>query len=115
MKHSELKHGEKSQTSEYRCEKCDTSFSIKSNFNRHNREKHYESKINFDFVEDMDSLTIMKCENCDKTFKRKSDLKRHHVSAHSDIDIKKKFKCPVCDKEFSRKFVLNRHTKRFHR
>ena len=62
----------------------------------------------------MDSLTIMKCENCDKTFKRKSDLKRHHVSAHSDIDIKKKFKCPVCDKEFSRKFVLNRHTKRFH-
>ena len=40
MKHSELKHGEKSQASEYRCEKCDTSFSIKSNYNRHNREKN---------------------------------------------------------------------------
>ena len=110
-----MKHGGKSQTSEYKCEKCDITFSIKSNLNRHEREKHYESKVNFDFIEDLDSVTIIKCENCDQTFKRKADLKRHYKSAHSDIDSKKEFKCAVCGKEFSRKFVLNRHTKRFHK
>ena len=62
----------------------------------------------------VDMGVVYSCENCDKSFKRKSDLKRHHVSAHCDIDIKKKLKCPVCDKKFSRKFVLNSHTKRFH-
>ena len=113
-KHSELKHGEKSLTSEFKCEKCEVSFSVKRSFDRHNRENHYESKFNFDYVEDLDSLINIKCEKCDKTFKRKSDLKRHNESAHSEIDTNKKFKCPVCCKEFSRQFVLNRHIKSLH-
>ena len=71
LKHNELKHGEKSQTSEYKLEieKCDITFSIESNLNRHKRENHYESKVNFDFVEDLDSVTIIKCEVCDQTLR----------------------------------------------
>ena len=113
VKHSELKHGEKTQI--FKCEKCNVNISNKSNFDRHNRENHYEIKVNCDYVEDLDSLNILKCENCDQTFKRKFDLKRHIGSTHSEIETKQHFDCPDCGKKFSRKFALNRHTKNVHK
>ena len=102
MKHTELKHSEKTQMYRFKCEKCNVNFSNKRNFDRHNRENHYEIKVNCDYVEDLDSLIILKCDKCDQTFKRKFDLKRHNLSAHSEIETKEYFDCPHCDKKFSR-------------
>ena len=115
MKYSEVKHDDESQTSKFKCEKCEIGFSNKRNFDRHNRENHFESNVNVDYVENLEDLNITKCENCDKTFKRKSDLKRHSASVHRVIDTKKEFICSVCGKEFSRKDAMNRHIKSLHK
>ena len=40
------------------------------------KEKNYKNKANFDYVEDLDSLQVIKCEHCEHQFKRKSYLKR---------------------------------------
>ena len=112
-KHEQVHH-EDGNTEQFTYKKCD-SFSVKKSLDRHNREKHYKSKANFDYVEDLDSLQVFKCEHCEHQFKRKSDLKRHHARAHEEKDARKVFKCLECDKSFSRRDDVNRHAKKLHK
>ena len=82
---------------------------------RHDKEQHYGSKVNFAYVEhveDMEALSSVNCELCVKRFKRNSDLKRHMLSIHSETP--KEVTCKVCGKTFSRNFTLNRHMKSTH-
>ena len=86
----------------------------RDSLNLHRREKHFDSKANLDFVEDMDSLKMLNCEQCDKGFKRKSDLQRHCSRAHREIVIENDFECDQCGKKYSRKVRLIRHVKIAH-
>ena len=71
---------------EFDCLECGIKFSRKDYLNRHRKENHYDaSKVNYDFVEDLDGLKIFQCDQCDKGFKKKSDLQRHYSRAHSEI------------------------------
>ena len=105
LRHKESVHDEK----HYECSKCGQDFNRKDNLKRHKKEKHYASKANFDFVEDLDELGVLNCDKCDQKFKRSSNLKRHYTSVHIDKDDKKNFHCDQCTKSFSRKDALSRH------
>ena len=101
---------------DYICDLCGSKFNRKDALIRHGKEQHYESKVNFAYVEhveDMESLSSVNCELCVKTFKRKSDLKRHTLSVHSETP--EEVTCSICGKTFSRKFTLNRHMKSAHK
>ena len=108
-------HGEEngSEVAKFDCPECGTTFSRKDIYVRHKREKHFGAKVNYEYVEDLDSLTIIKCASCSSTFKRKSDMKRHQLTAHAEGEVKQ-FKCSHCEETFARKFALNRHNKSFH-
>jgi uncharacterized Zn-finger protein len=86
---------------------------LKSHLTRHMKEKHYETNVNLDYVENLDSLNEFECENCEKKFKRKTDLKRHCISVHS-VKEKNCFICSHCNLLFSRKDSLSRHVKSKH-
>ena len=58
LRHKQLVHGEMPAEPEYVCLECGIKFSRKDNLNRHRKENHYDtSKANYDFVEDLDTLT----------------------------------------------------------
>ena len=112
-RHGQSIHGEDSDKAKFDCPECGVKCSRKDKLIRHKREKHFDAKVNIDYVEDLDSLTRINCESCSSTFKRNSDMKRHQQTAHAQGGSKQ-FKCSQCDKTFARKFALNRHNKAFH-
>ena len=113
-RHQQVRHCEGPEKSKNVCHKCGVSFSRLDALIRHNKEKHFAQNVNVDFVEDLDSLTVIYCDKCDKQFKRKDDLKRHNMRAHSEDGNQLSFKCSQCSKNFSRKSALNRHVKLKH-
>ena len=63
LRHKQLVHGEMPAEPEYVCLECGIKFSRKDNLNRHRKENHYDaSKVNYDFVEDLDGLKIFQCD-----------------------------------------------------
>ena len=106
-------HGESLQESLIECLQCERRFKRKDDLQRHNREQHFESNANVDFVEDLDNLTGIKCDQCDKMFKRRSNFERHCKNVHSE-SVVDSFRCSHCAKLFQRKYNLNRHMKSKH-
>ena len=113
LKHKQFLHGEASKQPQFSCLNCGINFSRKSHFDRHNREQHYDTNVNLDFVEDMDSLKVVKCEECNQTFSRKENMQQHYLRNHSEAK-KKTFDCSICEKQFSTRYTLNRHVKSKH-
>ena len=76
----------------YICNKCDKTFSNKTDYNRH---------INRKFI----------CES--KNIKTENNIfindKSKHIKLENNISIDNKFICKDCNKIFSRKFTLERH------
>ena len=112
--HKEFLHGEVSDKPQYSCLECGINFLRKNSFDRHKREQHNETNTNLDFVEDMESLSVIKCEKCEQTFRRREHMKRHYRNVHNDNSQKKSFDCSMCEKQFSRGDALNRHVKSKH-
>ena len=100
------------QSTIFKCDKCDQSFSREDSYMRHLRQTHYKFKANLDFVENMDAFLLNKCDQCEKSFKRKYKLKRHVDTVNSET--KKKFDCSECEKKFSRSDNLRRHVRDEH-
>ena len=80
---------------------------------RHNKETHFDNKLNLDQIEDMDEVKVIKYDQCDKKFKRKSNLERHVENRHGSDSSS--FSCQFCDKTFTRQDVMSRHVKRAHK
>ena len=115
LRHRQHIHGDMPKEPRHECIECDLKFSRSYSYYSHRKEKHYDdSKANLDFLEDMDSLKIMKCDHCAKGFKSKSDLQRHCSRAHSEVGTRNDFECDKCDEKYSRKEHLNRHMKSAH-
>jgi uncharacterized Zn-finger protein len=115
QRHNQIIHVKSPVSQDFVCIICGSKFNRKDALDRHDKEQHYGSKVNFAYVEhveDMEGLSSVNCELCLKTFKRKSDLKRHILSIHSEAP--KKVTCNICGKTFSRNFTLNRHMKSTH-
>ena len=112
VKHKLVHSSEKHENTKHFCKVCKMNFSNQNNLNRHQKETHYKSNTNLDFVEDIDESKVTKCEYCDEKFKRISNLKRHEESQHSSNT--KSYDCPSCEKSFSRKDNLSRHVKKVH-
>lgn len=111
---------------EFRCEKCQRTFSTKKVLTRHVRETHEQD-------------ATFSCPECGKTFSRNSNLLRHmavhraekggdnedrkHVCSHCNARFRQKchltehllihtgtrFPCKACDKTFSRMQTLKSH------
>lgn len=105
--------------SEYKCFKCDKSFSklkyLHQHRNTHSNLKFKcslcdkELKTKQNLQEHINKLhTLCKedsiCELCDSKFKRKSDLKRHKL-----IHTNKLYVCITCNKQFHYKYNFDRH------
>ena len=88
-----LKVSEKIEKPEnnWKCDKCDKSFSLKKNLKIHNLEYHKQT---------------IKCKLCPETFELNCDLevhvKRNHVS-------EEKFDCDICGKSFALEWRMKKH------
>ena len=111
IRHKQAAHGPVVEDLVFSCSKCGMKFSRKDNLKRHNKEKHFGTKVNLDYVQDMDTLGVLECEQCDQTFKRKPHLMRHIRSVHG---VKETHNCDQCGKTFSSKDALKRHVKTKH-
>ena len=56
-------------TAGYKCAHCNKTASNENNLKRHEKEYHYETKTNLDFVEDMDESKLIMCEQYGFYFK----------------------------------------------
>ena len=86
------------------CSECGSQFNYGYNLLRHEREVHFYTDFNLDYV--YDDTFLKKCPLCPVSFHRKSDLKRHQSTVHVKSD---KWACEHCGIEFSRKDNLTRH------
>lgn len=107
----------------YICEKCEKSFSIKSNLKRHMqshmREEQFtcwkcgikcssEKKLAIHFR--IHETISHKCPECGKLFQNKSNLTRH-LKIHSN---EREHSCDFCDYRAGRIYHLKRHIQRNH-
>ncbi|KAK1156135.1 zinc finger and BTB domain-containing protein 46-like isoform X1 [Acipenser oxyrinchus oxyrinchus] len=79
----------------YFCSQCPSSFTLKSNADRHEKTIHFKRKM-------------MQCDFCLKHFRDRTDLNRHLSSVHSRERI---FTCSICSKSFSTQKNLATHMK----
>lgn len=89
-------NGDDQDQNQYKCPKCNRSFSRKFNMQSH-LATHDSERVKFS------------CEypSCGLSFTRKHDLKRHVIGVHED---QKEFSCPYCYRTFARKDAFKRHT-----
>nr|XP_018900764.1 PREDICTED: zinc finger protein 765-like [Bemisia tabaci] len=85
---------------QFECGFCGKSFSSKTNWRRHEKQKHRE----------LDEGDKFGCPDCGRYFIRKHDLCRHIVARHTDLS-KEQHACEVCDKAFARESLLKEHMK----
>jgi uncharacterized C2H2 Zn-finger protein len=74
------------------CEKCQTKFSLRKSYKRHQKEALWE-----------DGSPQHVCEFCDENFCNGKQLSGHINAYH------KNFVCPLCDQSFTLKYNLERH------
>ena len=80
----------------YKCEICNSSFSLQRLLNRHMKTHSFYKRY--------------QCQYCGKGFNDTFDLKRH-IRTHTGI---KPFKCDHCDKSFTQRCSLEAHLTRVH-
>ena len=80
----------------YKCEICNSSFSLQRLLNRHMKTHSFYKRY--------------QCQFCGKGFNDTFDLKRH-IRTHTGI---KPFKCDHCDKSFTQRCSLEAHLTRVH-
>lgn len=91
QEHIRSSHSDK--VTKHPCPKCDESFALKSQL-----EKHLS----------LHSTTSQICTICNKTFANVYRLQRHMISHDESTDLRK-FKCPECGKAFKFKHHLKEH------
>lgn len=134
LNHEALHKGEES----YKCKKCQSSFSQKTDFSKHIEEclvegisylcedcpeafvkktgllrhmcEHEVSSFNKNTKEQNRSKKDFKCSKCPESFISKNQL-QEHLEVHAGV---RPFKCTECDKAFKRKFDLKHHTSSYH-
>ncbi|XP_032243174.2 uncharacterized protein LOC116621493 [Nematostella vectensis] len=86
----------KDEQNKYKCEICQSSFSLQRLLNRHMKTHSFYKRYH--------------CQFCGKGFNDTFDLKRH-IRTHTGI---KPFKCDRCDKAFTQRCSLEAHLTRVH-
>ena len=81
---------------QFKCDKCEKAFTLKSNLNRHIKSAHENVQY--------------KCDECDQSFSFKGSLKIHIQSVHENI----RYNCDKCVKSFHQKSSLITHIKSTH-
>lgn len=94
-KEQDRKGGESDET-KYKCEICNSSFTLQRLLNRHMKTHSFYKRYH--------------CQFCTKGFNDTFDLKRH-IRTHTGI---KPFKCSRCDKSFTQRCSLEAHLTRVH-
>ena len=94
-KEQDRKGGE-SDEAKYKCEICNSSFTLQRLLNRHMKTHSFYKRYH--------------CQFCTKGFNDTFDLKRH-IRTHTGI---KPFKCSRCDKSFTQRCSLEAHLTRVH-
>lgn len=94
-KEQDRKGGESEET-KYKCEICNSSFTLQRLLNRHMKTHSFYKRYH--------------CQFCTKGFNDTFDLKRH-IRTHTGI---KPFKCSRCDKSFTQRCSLEAHLTRVH-
>jgi KRAB domain-containing zinc finger protein len=84
----------------FKCEKCDSAFSAKSNLKSHFKSVHEKIKG-----------TRHQCNDCDYSTDKKSDFDNHRRTHTGE----KPFRCDHCDAAFCHKSNLNTHNKKIHK
>lgn len=92
----ERKHGLDGDETKYKCEICNSSFTLQRLLNRHMKTHSFYKRYH--------------CQFCTKGFNDTFDLKRH-IRTHKGI---KPFKCSRCDKSFTQRCSLEAHLTRVH-
>ena len=90
------KPGIEGEDTKYKCEICNSSFTLQRLLNRHMKTHSFYKRYH--------------CQYCTKGFNDTFDLKRH-IRTHTGI---KPFKCSRCDKAFTQRCSLEAHLTRVH-
>ena len=90
------KNSKRFSHNKHSCDRCEKSFSQKSDLSKHIKSVHLIVQYN--------------CDQCEKSFSRKGVLKEHIKSVHGNV----RYNCDKCDKSFSSKGYLNHHFERVH-
>ena len=96
----QLQQHNKSAHSKFRCQKCDQSFTLLSDLNKHLKENL--KAVNGSFKN--------QCDVCDKVCCTKIDLLKHKKLKHRDSSEKAEFECNHCQKTFKSRFGFKSHT-----
>ena len=124
--HNTTKKSINSETTDFKCETCEKSYSNAKALKRHIRLVHegkdhkceYCGKT-FSQAEHLknhihavhEGQIDFKCEQCNRYFSRRTGLKRHNQTVH---EKQKEFKCHFCRKSFTQEGVLKRHIRTVH-
>lgn len=92
----QARKGSESDETKYKCEICNSSFTLQRLLNRHMKTHSFYKRYH--------------CQFCTKGFNDTFDLKRH-IRTHTGI---KPFKCSRCDKSFTQRCSLEAHMTRVH-
>lgn len=92
----QARKGSESEDTKYKCEICNSSFTLQRLLNRHMKTHSFYKRYH--------------CQFCTKGFNDTFDLKRH-IRTHTGI---KPFKCSRCDKSFTQRCSLEAHLTRVH-
>lgn len=92
----QARKGSESEETKYKCEICNSSFTLQRLLNRHMKTHSFYKRYH--------------CQFCTKGFNDTFDLKRH-IRTHTGI---KPFKCSRCDKSFTQRCSLEAHLTRVH-
>ena len=112
------------QEGRYNCDKCEKSFTRKSDLTRHIQSVHDKIRYNCNqcnksfsekgtlqkHIKSAHEKVRYNCKKCDKSFSRKTYLKAHIQAEHENV----RYNCDKCEKSFSQKTDLNRHIKSVH-
>ena len=112
----------------FQCKFCRSSFTIKQNYQRHNRNVHFkevqiDNQGNHTFTDKAVVPEDVTCSYCKNTFLCKNYLRKHIRTIHADIEKnkmvmekqnKEKVLCTECDSSFVELQDYKRHCKTAH-
>ena len=110
MKHKCYRDGmEEEKKEEYPCGVCEKVFR-----NKHNLQKHKQSKGHKQKIQAQTDLNRNYCRPCDKNFSSTTCLRKHEATCELHKKIMSGKYCKHCDKMFSNRDSFKRHYKKHH-